>query len=140
MRYLVVALMVLSSGVFASEKVPFNGSDFSGIYRCNGQDDHEGPYTSTVKLSLVKEQSTGKFASYSFNMDVPDYGTYPGYVAANGREASIHFALTDPSKKDFGTGIAHFSKAKNGKWRFSKFYYEPEFKGGNYGMESCVQQ
>jgi hypothetical protein len=140
MRYLFVAFMAFSFGAFASEKAPFTGSDFSGIYDCKGQDSQEGPYTSTVKLSLAKEQSTGKFASYSFSMDVPGYGTYPGYMAANGREASIYFALTDPSTKDFGTGIAHFSRTKNGKWRFSKFYYEPEFKGGNHGTESCIQQ
>lgn len=140
MRYLAIALVALTSVAFASEKAPFNGSDFSGVYQCKGQDSHEGPYTSTVNLKLVKEQSTGKFGSYSFRMDVPGYGTYPGYVATNDREASIHFALTDPAPKDFGTGIAHFSKTKNGKWSFSKFYYEPEFKGGNYGMESCIQQ
>ena len=27
-----------------------------------------------------------------------------------------------------------------GKWSFSKYYYEPEFKGGNYGTETCRQR
>lgn len=140
MKYLAVGLLALTSVAFATEKAAFTGSDFSGIYQCKGNDSHEGPYTSTVKLSLVKEQSTGKFAAYTFSMDVPGYGRYPGYVAANGRDASVHFALTDPAPKDFGTGIARFSKTKSGKWSFSKFYYEPEFKGGNFGTESCTQQ
>ena len=38
----------------------------------------------------------------------------------------------------FGTGIANFSKNKAGKWSFKKFYYEPEFKGGNFGIETCA--
>lgn len=56
----------------------------------------------------------------------------------------IHFANTDPATRDFGTGtgtgIASFSRNKSGKWTFSKYYYEPEFKGGNHGTERCVQR
>jgi hypothetical protein len=52
----------------------------------------------------------------------------------------VHFALTDQSTKDYGTGIATFAKGKKGKWVFEKYYYEPEFKGGNYGTERCVQR
>jgi hypothetical protein len=124
----------------AADKPPFSGNDFSGVYDCKGQDSHEGPYTSTVTLQLVKEQSFGKFAAYSFRMEVPGYGSYPGHVAANDRTAAIYFALTDPAPKDYGTGLAQFSKTKSGKWQFNKYYYEPEFKGGNHGTESCTQK
>jgi len=51
----------------------------------------------------------------------------------------MRFANTDQKDKDYGTGIATFSRAK-GKWKFSSYYYEPEYKGGNYGTEECVQQ
>jgi hypothetical protein len=53
---------------------------------------------------------------------------------------AIHFANTDPSTLDYGTGIARFTKGKGGKWSFSKFYYEPAYKGGNHGLETCTQQ
>jgi hypothetical protein len=89
---------------------------------------------------LVREQSTGKYAAYRFQLDVPGYGVYPGHAAAHGNTMAIHFALADPSTKDYGTGIAQFGKTKSGKWQFSKYYYEPEFKGGNYGMETCRQR
>ena len=85
-------------------------------------------------------QSTGRFGAYDFKLEVPGYGTYPGQAAAEGNKMGIHFALTDQTTKDFGTGIATFIKNKHGKWSFTKFYYEPEFKGGNYGTEACVQR
>lgn len=118
---------------------PFSGPDYSGTYACKGEDGHDGAYTSTVTLTLIKEQSWGKYAAYGFEMKVPGYGTYPGHAAAKGKEAAIYFANTDQSNKDYGTGIAHFSKAPSGKWQFGKYYYEPDYKGGNYGTETCVQ-
>lgn len=38
------------------------------------------------------------------------------------------------------TAIASFTKNKAGQWSFSNYCFEPEFKGGNLGMERCVQQ
>jgi hypothetical protein len=140
MRIKLLMLLCLCKLPCAAAEPAFTGSDFSGIYGCTGQDSHEGPYSSTVTLQLVRQQSFGEYAAYSFKMDVPGYGTYPGHVAAHGRDAAIYFALTDPVPKDYGTGIARFSRAKSGKWQFSKYYYEPEFKGGNFGTESCVQK
>ena len=32
------------------------------------------------------------------------------------------------------------AKNKQGKLAFHKFYYEPEFKGGNNGVEDCVKR
>lgn len=114
--------------------------DFSGIYDCKGNDRHEGPYTGVVTLALVSNQSTPTHGAYSFKLDVPGYGAYPGHAASQGRAMAIYFANTDPSTKDFGTGIASFSKKKNGKWSFSKYYYEPEYKNGNFGTEICTQR
>lgn len=120
----------------AAEPTP----DYSGIYDCKGQDSHEGPYEGTVTLQRVAQQSEGPYSAYRFELEVPGYGRYPGHAAAQGAHMGIYFALTDPAPKDFGTGIATFSQRANGKWVFSKFYYEPEFKGGNHGTEVCVQR
>jgi hypothetical protein len=134
-------LLLCAAGSFcAAAQPPFTGPDLSGTYACKGDDHKEGAYGSTVTLKLVREQSFGAFGAYDFLMQVPGYGSYPGHAAANGRNAAIYFANADAATKDYGTGLAKFSKTASGKWRFDKYYYEPEFKGGNYGTESCVQK
>ena len=133
-------LVFVACSADAESKPAFTGPDFSGVYECKGNDSHEGPYTGIVKLQLVREQSFAKYGAYSFTLEVPGYGAYPGHAAANGQTVALHFALTDQTTKDYGTGIAQFSKSKSGKWQFSKYYYEPEFKGGNYGTELCIQR
>lgn len=119
-------------------KPMFSGPDFSGVYDCKGDDSHEGKYSGTVTLQLVPSQSLTQYGAYKFKLEVPEYGVYLGQAAASGTHMAMHFALTDQSTKDYGTGIASFKKNKGGKWSFSKFYYEPEFKGGNYGTEECA--
>lgn len=133
-----LAFSLLSCPTYA--KPAFAGTDFSGTYDCKGNDSHEGEYTGTVTLNLVREQSVGRRGAYTFKLEVPGYGAYPGHAAARGKQMAIYFANTDLSTKDFGTGIATFSRTKSGKWSFSKFYYEPEFKGGNFGTEVCTQR
>jgi hypothetical protein len=137
----VITLSLLLCAPFAQAKPsPYTGPDYSGTYQCTGKDAHEGDYTGTVTLELIRAQSTGVYGAYSFKLDVPGYGSYPGQAAARGKDMAIHFAFTDQSTKDYGTGIASFSRTKAGKWSFSKYYYEPEFKGGNFGLERCTQQ
>lgn len=132
-------LFALATLPASAAQPPYRGPDYSGSYHCTGEDGHDGAYKSTVTLKLVPEQSFGKYAAYAFEMKVPGFGTYPGHAAATGADAAIYFANTDQTNKDFGTGIVRFGKAPSGKWRFKKFYYEPEYKGGNYGTETCVQ-
>ncbi|MCG2576862.1 hypothetical protein LZ012_07630 [Dechloromonas sp. XY25] len=132
------ALAILPGAAYA--KPAFTGPDFSGTYDCTGQDSHEGPYTGVVTLARVDSQSTGPHGAYAFKLEVPGYGSYPGHAASRGKTMAIHFANTDPAPKDFGTGIASFARAKSGKWSFAKYYYEPEFKGGNFGTEVCTQR
>ena len=122
----------------ASAQSAFTGTNFSGIYDCTGQDNSEGAYKGKVTIHLVKEKSAGEYSSYQFKLEVPGFGAYPGNAAARENNMAIYFANTDASTKDFGTGIANFSKNKAGKWSFKKFYYEPEFKGGNFGIETCT--
>ena len=118
----------------------FTGTDYSGVYDCTGQDAHEGPYTGTVTMQLVPGQSTGQYGAYSFRLDVPGYGAYLGQAAADGDRLGVYFALQDQSTKDYGTGIATMTRDENGRLGFTKYYYEAEFKGGNYGTERCVHQ
>lgn len=135
-------VVLLASALIACSayaQAPYTGPDFSGVYSCTGNDSHEGLYTGKVTLELVRVQSTGEYGAYNFKLEVPNYGAYPGEAAAHGMQMAIHFANTDPKTQDFGTGIARFSK-KGGKWTFHKYYYEPEFKGGNFGTEDCVHQ
>ena len=142
MRF-VLSLILLStiSSSFAANKTPsFTGPDFTGVYACTGRDAHEGDYKGKVTLKLKKEHSQAHYASYDFLLEVPGFGKYPGHMAANGLNAAIHFALEDQSTHDFGTGISQFSKNAKGQWQFHKFYFEPQFKGGNSGFEDCVKQ
>lgn len=118
----------------------FTGQDYSGIYDCTGNDAHEGPYTGTVTMTLNREQSVGDHGAYAFKLEVPGYGAYLGEAAAEGNKIAMHFALKDQTTKDYGTGIATVKKDKRGRLAFRKYYYEPEFKGGNYGTEDCVRR
>ena len=134
-------LLITISLSFAANKTPsFTGPDFSGVYACKGLDAHEGEYKGKVTLKLKKEHSQAQYGSYDFLLEVPGYGKYPGHMAANGLSAAMHFALENRSTHDFGTGISQFSKNAKGQWQFHKFYFEPQFKGGNSGFEDCVKQ
>lgn len=139
MKHLLLIFLLLP-GTDALAKDPFTGTDYSGIYACTGDDSHEGKYTGTVTITLVSSQSVGEYGAYEFKLEVPEYGTYLGQAATEKDVMGVYFALTDPKPKDYGTGIARFSKNKDGKWAFKKYYYEAEFKGGNYGTEECVQK
>jgi len=137
-QLIVIVAICLSLNTYA--KADFKGIDFSGEYECTGNDDHEGKYTGKVTLELVPTQSFESYGAYKFTLEVPEYGTYLGQAAANDMQMAIHFALTDQTTKDYGTGIAVFSMNKKGKWVFHKYYYEPEYKSGNFGLEDCVQR
>ncbi len=115
-------------------------TDYSGVYDCTGDDAHEGKYSGTVTMKLKPEHSKGNDASYDFKLEVPGYGVYLGHAAANGNVAAMHFALTDSTTKDYGTGIARFKHSADGKISFRKFYFEPEYKGGNTGIEDCTRR
>jgi hypothetical protein len=101
---------------------------------------HEGEYKGKVTLKLKKEHSQAQYGSYDFLLEVPGFGKYPGHMAANGLNAAMYFALENQSTHDFGTGISQFNKNAKGQWQFHKFYFEPQFKGGNSGFEDCVKQ
>lgn len=132
--------MVGLACLFAPVSALAANTDYSGVYDCKGNDAHEGAYDGLVTLKLVPEQASGKYSAYSFKLEVPGFGAYPGHASAHGSDMAIYFANTDPSNKDFGTGIATFAKNAAGKWTFRKYYYQPEYKGGNHGTETCTQR
>jgi hypothetical protein len=140
MKKLAILLAILFAAVPALAKPTFTGQDYSGVYDCTGDDSHEGKYTGKVTLKLNPAQSTGEYSAYDFKLEVPGFGTYLGEAAAEGDRLAMHFALIDQKTRDFGTGIATIKKNKQGKLGFHKYYYEPEFKGGNYGFEDCVRK
>jgi len=123
-----------------AKPAPYTGPDYSGSYQCTGKDAADGGFTGKITLTLNRKQSSGAYGAYDFRLEAPPFGVYLGEAAAQGRQMAMRFANTDPKDKDYGTGIASFSKGKGGKWRFSSYYYEPEYKGGNYGTETCVRQ
>lgn len=137
MKKLAVLLTALMCNGLAIAAPAFGGPDYSGVYECTGVDAHEGKYTGTVTMKLVPDQSAGDHGAYRFKLEVPGFGAYLGHAVSEGNKLAIHFALQDQSTKDYGTGIATIKKGKNGKWAFRKFYYEPEYKGGNTGSEEC---
>jgi len=114
--------------------------DYSGLYDCKGQDYSEGEYSGTVTLEQVPSQDAPPYQAYRFQLDVPGYGAYPGHAAAQGERMAIYFANTDPKESDYGTGLATFVKNPQGKWSFTKYYYQPAYKGGNHGLENCTQR
>jgi hypothetical protein len=119
---------------------PYTGPDYSGTYVCTGEDSHDGKFTGTATLTLVRAQSSGPHGAYDFRLEAPPYGVYLGEAAARGPSMAMRFANTDPKDKDYGTAIATFSRTRAGKWRFSSYYYEPAYKGGNFGTETCVRR
>ena len=142
MKFAVLIFTLLASlNVYARKVAPAVAyQDYSGVYTCTGDDAHEGKYTGTVTMTLKPEHSHDRYASYDFKLEVPEYGTYLGHAAANGNNVAMHFGLTDQTTKDYGTGIAKMTRNAKGQWTFHKFYFEPEFKGGNTGIEDCVKQ
>lgn len=136
-RFLLSYLLGISLNAMAA---PYTGNDYSGIYDCTGQDHTEGAYQGKVTMHLMPQFSDGEYGAYQFLLEIPGFGAYPGHAASQANKMAIYFANTDQKHKDFGTGLATFSKNKAGKWTFVKFYYEPEYNKGNFGKEICTQK
>jgi len=132
-------LFLLLSSAAALAATAYQGKDYSGKYQCTGKDVHDGDYKAVVDLTLDKAHSSGANASYRFTMRVEGYGLYRGAAVGNGEMLAITFANEDPKTKDYGTGIAKVTVGKDGKPGFDKFYFEPDYKGGNHGTEHCIR-
>ncbi len=134
---------ITTTAIAAPAKPAFTGTDFSGVYDCKGNDAHDGDYQGAVTLKLVPAQSFADHGAYTLTSEVPGLGTYTGYAAVMGKHMSFHFGLSEAGSKDYGTAIASFARTrpgKKGKWSFHLYYYEPEYNGGNVGLEDCVRR
>lgn len=139
-RFSLALLLSLPAVGLAAPPLPFSGQDLSGVYDCTGHDALEGDYQATVTLTLNSAQSTGANGGYDLRMEVPGYGVYLGSVVASGGAIAITFAHTDPKTKDFGTGLGTVAYGPQGAVSFSKFYYEPQFRGSDHGTEDCTRR
>jgi len=138
MKKLIVICTILSTPLSALASDHF--VDYSGIYACTGNDHRDGKYTGTLTLTLDHNQSTGQYGAYAIKMEVPGYAMYLGQATSYKNSIAIGFASTEPTSKDFGIGIATVEKTPAGKLTFRKYYYEPDYKEGNYGFEECVKR
>lgn len=140
MKSIMAALLLMGTCLNAAAQPGFSGTDYSGVYDCTGDDAHAGKYTGTVTLKLIPAHSRGTYASYDFKLEVPGFGTYLGHAAGHGDQLAMHFALTDQATRDYGTGIAVMRTDGQGQTGFHKFYYQPEYEGGNTGLEDCMRR
>jgi len=139
-RFALALLLSLPTLCLAAAPLPFSGEDLSGTYSCTGHDAADGDYQATVTLTMSLAQSTGTHGDYTLKMEVPGDGIYLGSVVANGDNFAITFTPTAPGSKDYGTGLGTVSSNTRGQIVLSKFYYEPEYRGGDHGTEDCVRQ
>lgn len=152
MKRRVVFLSVLGVSFFIANPVFAEVSDalnLSGTYQCRGYDTRDGGYkNATVVLTLDADNSdfTTNHGAYGFTLTLEDGVKYVGEAAASGNSLAIYFAnaaSTSVAQSDYGVGIAEVShdKGLDGKATtvFHKFYYEPKYKGGNNGTETCFK-
>ena len=131
--------LLSTQAIAASDQKPFKGLDLSGEYTCTGDDQKDGKFEATMTLALDKAHSNETFAGYKFQLKAHDGTLYSGSATGDSANLAITFNNHDVSKKDFGTGIGKAVKNKSGKVQIEKFYYEPEYKGGDHGTETCVR-
>ena len=139
-RLLLAALPLLCGGALAAAPLPFTGLDLSGTYTCTGHDAQEGDYSGIITLGINKDQSTGKLGSYNLKLAVPGDGDYLGQAVSDGSYLAATFASAKPGSKDYGLGLAPITQDAAGVKHFSKYYYEPEYRGGDHGTEDCTRQ
>ena len=122
----------------------------AGTYDCYGHDARDGGYKNaqvTLTLNAQSSDFTANYGAYDFTLTLDDGDKYTGEAAASGNSLAIYFenaASTTLGRSDHGVGIAVVTHDKNtdGKTTtaFHKFYYEPKYKGGNNGTETCIKK
>lgn len=139
-RPLLPLLLCLSAPALADAPPAFTGEDLSGSYQCEGHDAKDGKYKATLTLTLNRTQSAWNFSAYEVKIAIPGQnGSYVGNAVADGKRLAMSFAYTDMNAHDFGTAIVAIGKDASSKVTLSKYYYQPAYKGGNYGTEECVR-
>lgn len=115
-------------------------ADLGGTYDCSGQDGRDGDFSAVLTLSRNAEHSADGHDSYALTLEVAKGGHYKGAALVRGRTLAMSFALDGTDATDRGVGLGTVSYTRAGQARLRKFYFEPEYKGGNHGFEDCTRR
>lgn len=120
-----------------SAKKAFNGENFSGVYRCKGENEIVGDYEVFINLKLNRLNSYGNVGIYDFKTQTVNDENYFGQAIAHGRKIAVTFKLNKAVNAEYSTGIGSVRKLGKHQWAFTNNYYEPDDNGGNVGSEYC---
>jgi hypothetical protein len=121
---------------------PFNGQDLSGNYMCRGEDHQDGKFSGTLTLKLDQPNSHNKDAGYSMVFSAEnDNPLYIGYATTHNDSAmALYFKNINSNKaNDFGVASIEIKSNKDNTW-LKETYYQPSYKGGNYGTKFCTKK
>jgi hypothetical protein len=144
----IILLILLNAVVVSPVFADSNGLNLSGNYECNGYDSHDGGFShSMLNLSLDPKRSelSMGLAAYHYGVFTADGTQYMGEAVANGNTLAMYFANMEPSgESDHGVSIGTVTHDVDAQGHeqtvLHKFYYEPDYKGGGNGSETCVKQ
>ena len=141
---------VISSIIFTfvAQSVFAGSLNLSGTYLCSGYDSHDGSFSGsklTLDLDSKNSQLNNGFGAYHYSVVTADGTQYAGEAVSNGNTLAMYFAnTTAQGAADHGVSIGMVSHDENAQGIsqtvLHKFYYEPEYKGGGNGAETCIKQ
>jgi hypothetical protein len=119
----------------------FSGTNYSGIYDCQGENQKVGKYKLEVTLKLNLVSSTGRTGIYEYTAETENSVKFYGNAIVRNRQMAASYVLDSSRRKDEPTtGLASIKRDANGSWSFLNHYFEPDDFGGNYGTETCMMQ
>lgn len=143
MKKLFLLLWVIASAALINSveaKPIFTGADYSGVYACKGSNSKVGDYEVQATLKLNRSISQGGFGVYDFSTETENSLVYRGQAIASGYKLALTFNLIDGLRAEFSTGIADVKRISSTRWAYTNHYYEPNGRGGDYGIEYCVMK
>ena len=114
--------------------------NYSGTYDCKGVDQHAGAFTGVLKLERQPAQSQQGYTAYLIEFKTPGYGEYKGHAVSQEKQMAMYFALTDEGSVDYGTALISIEVDHKGAVKLHKYYYQPAYEKGNFGVEDCVKR
>ncbi len=125
----------------AAAQPAFSGTNYSGIYDCQGENQQVGKYRLEVTLKLNLVSSTGRIGVYEYTAETENSVKFYGNAIVRGNQMAASYVIDTSRRKDEPTtGLALIRRDANGRWTFINHYFEPDDFGGNYGTETCVMQ
>jgi len=140
--------LAIGQACFATPTINQDKLNLAGTYQCQGNDSRDGKYKDAI-IELILDSKNSDFAhnygAYGYKFTGSDGSQYTGSVAANKSSLAIYFKNTDHSNPgDQGVEIGTIDY-KNGTQEktvvgYHDFYYDPHYKGGGNGFETCIKQ